>query len=823
MRNKLISTIVNIFTFIRKHLLIEIIAVSIGSVLFILCYGAFRYPDDKGFLEATPGLVKDSVVVKNELLLDNITEISSLVVIPAYTKDTSDKIAALQFSGYLKTNPYTNSPYVFRYATGHTGLWLDEKNSLLLPCGSIAGFPVTPQNGSRIEFYVAALSFEEKNGKRKLEVSVTSGGKNQIIKSQYVDLYNRQEFNQTQTPPSKNFSKIYPSTGWLKVSADISQFKGKQIKVEIISQEKEGFLLIGNPVHYASAALKKYNVIHIVFDAMNCDYMGIYNPSSTLTPNFMAQKNDFIIFDKFYSLATNTRIYLSGMFTSQFPPATRHGYNDHIIFDEEKNIFYNDKSMDTLPQAMKRNGYLTLQTGNSGFTNPALQTSVDYGFSESFDFQGMPYDSTGIAYHLIRTLKDRKNAPIYLYAHFNTTHKPRITPIKYYFKGFLKNPDKIWRPNVTGSTMHADALFSQIVNALKKEGLWESTIFIVTSDHGTLYHLSNFGRNYLLDDFIHTPFMIHLPEELKKRYADGVNRFTMATSVINLAPTILDITGSTASTRFRGKSILPYLGMKNPPEYTDEYIRSFDNYGASIIYKGRWKYVQFQHDQSIDREFRSRSFYFFGSGPSDSNEVLYDLEDDPLEKRNIIGLHKDIAALCRKAFLNGSTQPALNMITIFPDGKNHKVNVSGSFKEPPLRTGIIAKTGNDSFKINKNRFNFTVMLSDKPRYLYFEGADTTSSFTVKVFCDGKTVDNSNFLCGSYNLPLVSQNSPVEGTPLLSALLITEKPSAPVDKSGVTINLSRMDIRRWAQDQSSGADGGMDANMKEVMKSWGYIQ
>ena len=823
MNNKILKSLVNLFSAIHSHLALAFAAIFVISAVCIACYAACLYPDDAGFLDAAPGLVKNTGIIKNESIRDNISELGSLVVVPSYSKEIENKISLLRSSGYLKTNPYVRSPYVFRYVTGKTGLWLDEKSSVLLPCGSSMKFSVTPASGSRIEFYAAAVSFTDDKGKRKIEAVISSGGKKQKVLMQDVELYNRREFDHLQTPPSFSFPKIYPSTGWCRLTADISRFKGKEITVEILSPDKEGLIFIGNPLHYAGAEIKKYNVIHVVFDAMNRDYMGIYNPESSLTPNFVKQKNDFIVFNRFYSNATKTRIFLSGMFTSQNPPATRHGYNNNLISNEEKELFYSDKSFDTLPRALNRNGYLTMQIGNSGFTNPALQTSVDYGFSESFDFQAMPYDSTGIAYHLMRILRDHKNKPFYIYAHFNTTHKPRITPLKYYVKGFLQQPDKIWRPNVTGATIHADALFSHITSALKEEGLWDNTILIISSDHGTLFNVSNFNRNFLLEDFVRIPFLLHLPDDLKKRYADGVSGFAPATGAINLGPTILDLTGSPASEGFKGKSIVPYLNMKNPPLYTDEYIRSFDNYAASIIYKGRWKYIQRQYDPRQKEDNRTLKWYFFGGGQSDPDEAIYNLDNDKLEKSNLIGSQKEITDLCRRAFLNGSTHPALTMITIFPDGKPHKVTARTVLKTNILRAGIINNGATETVNIKKNNCDFSLTVSDAPRYIYFEGVESDTPFSVQFFSDGKPLDDNNFLCGVYNLPLASQNSLIEGIPLLSALLVTGKPSAPRDVKGLAVNLSRMDIRRWAKEQKNGDDGKIDANMKEVLKSWGYIQ
>lgn len=803
----------------------SIIAVLFASVVVVLVYHfSSRYSDDMDFLNSVTEKAEPTDRQK-ELSLDSyITESNSLKVYPEYSEDINNKISIMNRTGYLKKNPHNRSKYVYRYATGITGRWIDEKNSVVVPCGSALTFSILPGEGSVIKYYLAATSFQQKTGKRRVYVKISSRGSLLEVQSVEIDIYDRKNFGNMQKPVSDLFQEIYDSTGWFPVSLDLSKYKGSHVSVELSSTDNEGFIFVGNPVHYKESKVERYNVIHLVFDAMSRDYTGIYNVSSKLTPNMVAEQKEFIIFERFYSLATKTRIYLAGMFTSQNPPLTRHGFNDNIIPDDEKEIFYNDRSMTTLPMVLAKAGYMTLQVGNSGFTNPALPTAIDYGFSESFDFQTNPYNSTGIAYHLIKKLKEHRDKPVYIYSHFNTTHKPRITPIKYYMKGFFSNPEKIWRPNVTGATAHADAIFYQIVKALKNEGYWDKTVLIVTSDHGTLFNVDNYGRNFLLEDFVRVPFMIHLPEKLKKKFAIDLTRFKPATSVINLAPTITDIIGLGKVQEFKGKSLIPYLHPEFQDKYTDEFVRSFDNFGASIVYRGRWKYIQLQNDPSSEGNYRMRSYLFFGDGPQDPCEALYDLENDPLERKNLISSRKDIAGICRKAFLDGSTTPALNLITFFPDkDTGKKIEVVISMNNPMRRIGISPKDKGDIIQFKGNRCIIRFKLDDKKRIVYFEGSNNLSPYTMEVLSDGKKQDPESFSYGNHNLPLLRSTSDLSGAQLFHSILVTNIPEKPSGIEGLCLNISRIDIRRWARVQESGSDKKLDPGMKDVLRSWGYIQ
>jgi arylsulfatase A-like enzyme len=99
-----------------------------------------------------------------------------------------------------------------------------------------------------------------------------------------------------------------------------------------------------------------------------------------------------------------------------------------------------------------------------------------------------------------------------------------------------------------------DAAFGELLAVLKREGLYDETMIVLTSDHG-----EEFGErgkvgwhsHTLFDELLHVPLIIKFPES---RFAGAV--IDRQVRSIDIAPTILDVLGVPIPKEFEGVSLL---------------------------------------------------------------------------------------------------------------------------------------------------------------------------------------------------------------------------------------------------------------------------
>jgi arylsulfatase A-like enzyme len=155
-----------------------------------------------------------------------------------------------------------------------------------------------------------------------------------------------------------------------------------------------------------------------------------------------------------------------------------------------------------------------------------------------------------------------------------------------------------------------DAQVKLVFDALKSTGHWNDTIVIFTSDHG--YHLGDhflWGKVTLFDIGAKVPFMIRAPGLSKA----GAKSQAMV-ELIDIYPTLADLTGLDAPDHLQGVSLRPLLGH---PERLGK-----KPYAYSVVSRG-------EHLGYALRNQRWR----YGKWPD--GEELYNLSNDPEEKHNL--------------------------------------------------------------------------------------------------------------------------------------------------------------------------------------------
>ena len=158
-----------------------------------------------------------------------------------------------------------------------------------------------------------------------------------------------------------------------------------------------------------------------------------------------------------------------------------------------------------------------------------------------------------------------------------------------------------------------DAQIQIVLDAVRESGHWEDTTIILTSDHG--YHVGEhflWGKVTLFDIGAKVPFMIRAPGLT----SEG-SRSQAMVELIDIFPTVSHLTGLKAPGDLQGKSLRPLLGH---PERLGK-----RKYAYSVVTRGEKMGFALR-----DQRWR------YGKWPD--GEELYNLSNDPQEKRNLAAL-----------------------------------------------------------------------------------------------------------------------------------------------------------------------------------------
>jgi arylsulfatase A-like enzyme len=180
----------------------------------------------------------------------------------------------------------------------------------------------------------------------------------------------------------------------------------------------------------------------------------------------------------------------------------------------------------------------------------------------------------------------------------------------------------------------ADAAVGELLEGLRRAGLYDEALVAVVSDHGeTLFEHGGWLTHGLLlaESEIRVPWILKLPG---RRHAG--RRVEEMVRLIDVAPTLLEASGIEPPESFRGRSLLAALeGGEGFPRVGAGYS---DNTGAFYVRTARWKLVTAATRPAEE----IASVFLRAEGgvpewlPTLLGEQLYDLENDPGERRNRI-------------------------------------------------------------------------------------------------------------------------------------------------------------------------------------------
>ena len=488
---------------------------------------------------------------------------------------------------------------------------------------------------------------------------------------------------------------------WERYPIDLTKLAGRAVTLSLqLQSESSGAVgFWGSPVIRSVGAAPRVDVqpaaggnggaprgvILIQADTLRRDHLNFYGHSRETAPHLTRLAKEGVLFNNAIANASWTKVSSPTILTGLYP--TTHG----VALQTDRL----SSAATTIAEAYRAAGYATLSLSSVPFTGQ--YTNLHQGFEElhessSLSVQGTPLSAKSSREYVDRLLEwveRHREVPFFAYLHVFDPHAPYEPYAPYNskwsdparmeqhrqnvnaavkmiqdpaFRGFrlpardevIKaglDPDTYVRQELDwydGSIRGMDVEMSRLFEALRRMGVDEHTLVVLTSDHGTEFY--DHGRFWhgqsVYGELINIPLLIRWPSRVPAgRVIDDL------VQSVDIMPTMLDLTGLAHPAGIQGQSLQPFLDpaqkSAGPPGSwpgwtprpaiservpgTTVFREEQSRVSVSII-DGNWKLI---HNTT-----RSEGLPEF---------ELFDYYKDPLNKQNVAAEHPDVVARLSKA------------------------------------------------------------------------------------------------------------------------------------------------------------------------------
>ena len=344
-------------------------------------------------------------------------------------------------------------------------------------------------------------------------------------------------------------------------------------------------------------------ILLISIDTCRADYLGCYGYPRNISPNIDAVAQEAVLFNHVLTPVPLTLPAHASMLTGTIPPY--HGVRYNIGYRLEESDL-------TIAEILRQNEYTT------GGIIGSFVLDGQFGLAQGFDsyndrfvepiesFYRSERRGDEVSRFACSWLEKHRDGPFFLFLHYYDPHTKYNPPEP--FATLFK--DNLY----AGEIAYTDYCIGQVIKKLKDLNIYDSTLLIITSDHGeSLSEHSEQEHGYFIyQSTVHVPLIIRVP--------GGPEGKTVKETVglIDIVPTICSMLGITPPSTAHGADLSGFLRKKGKDRKDERYIYCESllptRYGCSPLFgvvDDRWKYIQAPKPE------------------------LYDLKKDPHEKNNL--------------------------------------------------------------------------------------------------------------------------------------------------------------------------------------------
>ncbi len=380
------------------------------------------------------------------------------------------------------------------------------------------------------------------------------------------------------------------------------------------------------------------NVLIVVLDTFRADRWGKAANGHDLTPFLGDLTRRGVFFENAYSTSSWTSPSVASLFSSRHPSQHRVSSFDSKLRSEEH----------TLAEAFRNQGYET-----AGFT-ANFRLSAQLGFAQGFDHwraymgdlqngkRDPKYHGEDLTRQAAQWLAERSpedsSKPTLLYVHYLDPHNPygltlpsvdpsmteslaianrALTELR--FSDLSDDQVRTLEESYDLEIAYLDEQLRALFSELETAGFLENCVVVVTSDHGEEFREHNWMLHgaTLFHSAIKIPLLFLAPDCPSGRVQENV-------SMIDIAPTLLELAGIPPAHQFQGRSLASKIDPSRESRVSTP-LPNTNHVIAELASEGRMT----EHSEAVI--WGNLKLVQKPSGKT----VLFDIKNDPQERSSL--------------------------------------------------------------------------------------------------------------------------------------------------------------------------------------------
>lgn len=425
------------------------------------------------------------------------------------------------------------------------------------------------------------------------------------------------------------------------------------------------------------------NVLLITIDCLRADHAGFMGYDRPTTPNLDRLAAEALLCTNAFATGPRTAESFPGIIASAYALMYGGGYaltEHHITLAEVLNsagydtaAFHSnpylstnygyDRGFATFWDSLEKTSGMSRASHRANMLRKINRHSALYRWARRLGTLGQtvgrsqPFVRAGVLNGKVTRWLTSDPSPFFLWLHYMDPHYPYLPEDEHLrlfsggslprwrmasvFSRMLEEPASVRGPErqllidlYDAEVRSMDAAIGQLLAHLRERRLYDDLLIVVTADHG-----EEFGEHgefshatwasevqdgrvqpKLHDELLHVPLLLRFP-----RGEHAGERLDGLVSLVDVAPTILEVAGLEPPDRWCGQGFLPAMlenGQGRPFVFSEYLVHNRGLKGPVIACRTEaWKYI---HEGVFGRH------------------ELYDLENDSQEQQNVVELQPDM-------------------------------------------------------------------------------------------------------------------------------------------------------------------------------------